>query len=106
MLTSEGKCALVTPLHVSDGLPACVDAGVGPGPREGLAFFCPDSSPHSRQGWRERLGTTAAPLQQVAWRKVLTRLQTVGLSMQGQSTFKSFRDTRMDLQALTHTWPE
>lgn len=52
------------------------------------------------------LGTTAAPLQQVAWRKVLTRLQTVGLSMQGQSTPNSFRDTQMDLRALTHTWPE
>lgn len=33
-------------------LQACVDIGVIPKPTEG---FCPDSLPHSMQGWRERL---------------------------------------------------
>lgn len=46
-------CSRNSSSHVT--LQACVDVGVIPEPREGLAAFCPDSSPHSRQGWRERL---------------------------------------------------
>lgn len=78
----------------------CADAGVVPEPREGLAFFFLPPFQERLVGivW---LGTTAAPLQQVVWRKVLTRLQTVGLWMQGQCICNSFRDTLMDLRALT-----
>lgn len=91
-------------------LSAFVDAGVVPEPTKGQAFFSPDSSPHSRHGWQERLWTSQGqqlpPLEQVAWRKVLTRLQTVGLSMQGQSTSNSFRDTHGWINKHSHTWPK
>lgn len=42
-------------------------------------------------------GTAAAPpLEQVAWRKVLTAFRQ-GLSVQGQSTSNTFRATQLDL---------
>lgn len=68
-------------------------------PGQVVALY-PDSNPLLWPGSEQQL----LSLQQVAWRKVLTRPQTVGLSMQGQSTSNRFRDTQMDLQALTHTW--
>lgn len=97
-----GKCALVTLLHVSQFV------------------LVRESFPsHSRAKWfltpfffsgtagKERLWPGSErqlfSLQQVAWRKVLTRPQTVGLSMQGQATSNSFKDKQMDPEALTHT---
>lgn len=95
--TSTGKCYR----NSSSRQRICVGARVIPGP-SGLPltpFFFP------RTAGKERLWPASEqqlfPLQQVAWRKVLTRPQTVGLSTQRQSTSNSFKDKQMDLKFFT-----
>lgn len=54
VLTSKDKCALVTLFHVS----VCqlvLMLEWFPSQEGGLAAFCHDPPPNSRQGWQERL---------------------------------------------------
>lgn len=104
---TEGKCALVT-LHVS----VCqlvVDCRVVPGLREGPAFFCPNSSHHSRHGWRNRLWSgweQQLPRGTGGLEESFNKASDSRITMPGQSTSNSFRGTRVDIEALPHTWPK